>query len=64
MFLTATVRTEEGESVGVLVLNPKTFSSGKEGYFGQGKLAIGGKRYQSQVQLVEIKEKAAAEAHE
>ena len=54
MFLTATVRTDTGESVGVLVLQPKTFASGKEGWHGQGKIEVGGVRYQAQGQLVKI----------
>jgi len=59
MFLTATVRTDDGEAVGVLVLQAKTFASGKLGYFGQGKIAIGEERYQAQAQLVAIAAKAA-----
>lgn len=54
MFLTVTVRTDEGAAVGVIVLADKVFSSGKPGYFGQAKLAIDGQRYQGQVQLVAI----------
>lgn len=54
MILTATVRTDSGEAVGVLVLNPKTFKSGKAGFFGQGKIEVDGVRYQAQSQLVRI----------
>ncbi len=61
MFLTATVRTDEGESVGVLVLSPKTFSTGKQGFFSQGKITVGDRRYQAQVQMVEIKGQAEPE---
>jgi len=60
MFLTVTVRDEDGKSVGVLVLNEKTFTTGSKGYHGQGKLEIGGTRYQAQCQLVAIKDKADA----
>jgi hypothetical protein len=52
--LTATLRTDDGETVGILVLSEKVFASGKRGYFGQGKMAIGGVRYQAQAQLVAI----------
>ena len=57
--LTASVRDERtGEIVGVLVAKPKDFASGSRGYHGQAKLEIGGKRYQAQIQLVEIGSKA------
>ena len=64
MFLTATVRTDTGESVGVLVLQPKTFASGKEGWHGQGKVVIDGIRYQTQAQLVRIAGQDDPEASE
>lgn len=35
-------------------LAPKTFSSGKTGFFAQGKVMVGEARYQAQIQLVEI----------
>ncbi len=37
-----------------LVLNPKEFSTGSKGYFAQGKFEVKGKRYQVQIQAVEI----------
>lgn len=53
--LTLSVRDENtGQIVGVLVLSPKTFSSGKPGFFGQAKIEIGGERYQAQAQAVKI----------
>ena len=54
MILTATIRSDDGQAVGVLVLKGKEFKSGKLGYFGQGKIEIEGQRYQSQTQLVAI----------
>lgn len=54
MYLVCVMRTEEGESVGIITLAPKTFNSGKPGYFGQAKLTIGGRRHQVQVQAVRI----------
>lgn len=38
-------------------LQPKTFKSGKEGFYAQGKITIEGRRYQSQIMLVEIAQK-------
>jgi len=54
MFLTATLRDDNGESLGVIVLAAKEFKSGSAGFFGQGKVEIAGKRHQVQVQAVQI----------
>ncbi len=54
MIIDALFKDEEGKTLGKLVANEKTFSSGSRGFFGQGKIEIEGKRYQVQVQLVEI----------
>ena len=62
MFLTVEFRKVDGTSLGVLVLNRKTFRSGKEGWFGQAKMAIDGKRHQCQVQAVEIGSKPKSDA--
>ena len=61
MFLTATIRDDNGESVGIIVLTSKTFRSGSVGYHGQGKLLINGKRHQAQCQAVEIKQQEATQ---
>ena len=61
MFLTAEIRTVDGQSLGVLVLKEKVFRSGKRGWFGQAKLEIDGKRHQTQCQAVAIAEKTARE---
>ena len=60
MFLTAEIRKIDGTSLGVLVLNTKVFRSGKQGWFGQGKMTIDGVRHQVQVQAVAIAEKVKA----
>ena len=60
--LTCELRTLTGESLGVLVLNPKEFKSGKPGYFGQAKVTIGDRRYQCQAQCVAIGPPAGADA--
>ncbi len=38
-------------------MQPKVFKSGKDGFYAQGKITIGGKRYQSQIMMVEITNK-------
>lgn len=57
MALTCEIRTLDGESIGVLILSPKRFKSGKEGFFGQAKIEHEGQRYQGQAQLVKIERK-------
>ncbi|MBI4322339.1 MAG: hypothetical protein HY675_27925 [Chloroflexi bacterium] len=54
MIIDALFKDENGQTLGKLVANEKAFASGSRGYFGQGKIEIEGKRYQAQVQLVEI----------
>ena len=45
---------QDSQPVGVLTAAEKVFKTGSRGFFGMGKLQIGEKRYQVQVQLVEI----------
>jgi len=45
----------------MLTAPQKVFKTGSRGFFGMGKLQIGEKRYQVQVQLVEIGSKPKAE---
>jgi len=47
MHLTCEIRTIEGTTLGVLLLRPKTFRSGKTGYHGQAKITLGSQRYQA-----------------
>jgi len=55
---------DDGKQVGLLMAAEKVFKTGSRGFFGTGKIQIGEKRYQVQVQLVEIgsKPKTAGEA--
>lgn len=43
-----------GEQAGDVLLESKTFSTGKQGFWGQAKVVINGERYQAQVQVVKI----------
>jgi hypothetical protein len=47
--------------VGMLTAEDKVFKTGSRGFFGMGKIQIGEKRYQVQVQLVEIGSKPKLE---
>ena len=56
------VEIKENEKVvGVLTAAEKAFKTGSKGFFGMGKIQIGEKRYQVQVQLVEIGSKPKPE---
>ena len=56
------VEIKDGNTqVGLLAATEKVFKTGSRGFFGMGKIQIGEKRYQVQVQLVEIGSKPKAE---
>lgn len=52
---------ENDKVVGMLNADAKNFKTGSRGFFGMGKIQIGEKRYQVQVQLVEIGSKPKME---
>ncbi|MGH2523325.1 MAG: hypothetical protein ACRDH2_12550 [Anaerolineales bacterium] len=54
MLIIAELKTDDGKLLGVLTLPPKEFKTGSKGYYANAKLEIDGKRYQTQIQLVEI----------
>jgi hypothetical protein len=53
---------QDSQSVGILTAAEKVFKTGSKGFFGMGKIQIGEKRYQVQVQLVEIGSKPKMES--
>jgi len=61
MFIVAELKTDNGQLVTVLTVPPKEFKTGSRGFFGNGKIELDGKRYQVQIQLVEIGSKKDAE---
>ena len=52
---------ENDKVVAMLPAPEKVFKTGSRGFFGMGKIQIGEKRYQVQVQLVEIGSKPKPE---
>ena len=52
---------ENDKVVAMLPAAEKVFKTGSRGFFGMGKIQIGEKRYQVQVQLVEIGSKPKME---
>jgi len=52
---------KDNQAVGIMTAAEKVFKTGSRGFFGMGKLQIDEKRYQVQVQLVEIGSKPKAE---
>ena len=63
MALIAEIKTGEGQVVAAMTLPIKEFKTGSRGFYANGKIEIDGKRYQAQIQLVEIgSKKPEAEA--
>ena len=60
-FLIAEIKDVAGNPVCVLSLPEKDFKTGSKGYYATGKASIGEKRYQIQVQMVEIGSKNKSE---
>ena len=54
------LKTDAGQAIGTLAAPPKDFKTGSKGFYANGKVEIDGKRYQVQVQLVEIGSKPPA----
>ena len=52
---------ENDKVVGTLAATEKLFKTGSRGYYGMAKIQIGEKRYQVQVQMVEIGSKPKPE---
>jgi hypothetical protein len=52
---------KDNQAVGILTAAEKVFKTGSRGFFGMGKIQIDEKRYQVQVQLVEIGSKPKAD---
>lgn len=62
MYVDVLFKDEDGNVLGKLVANQKTFASGSRGFYASGKVEMRGKRYQCQAQLVEIGTKPKEEA--
>ena len=56
------LKTDAGQLIGLMTVPPKDFKTGSKGFYANGKLEIEGKRYQAQIQLVEIGSKKAGES--
>jgi hypothetical protein len=61
MSIIVELKTETGEKLTTLIVNPKEFKTGSRGFYANQKAEIEGKRYQIQIQLVEIGSKNRAE---
>jgi hypothetical protein len=52
---------KDDQAISVITASEKVFKTGSRGFFGMGKIQIENKRYQVQVQLVEIGSKPKTE---
>ncbi len=62
MYIVAELKDDQNRPLSLLTAMPKEFKTGSRGFFASGKITIEGKRYQVQVQLVEIGSKSSSEA--
>lgn len=60
-FVIAELKSDVGQILTVLTVAPKEFKTGSKGYYANQKVDLGGKRYQLQIQLVEIGSKKKPE---
>lgn len=60
MIILADIKDEKGQTLAMLSVPPKEFKTGSRGYYANGKIELDGKRYQVQIQLVEIGSKNQA----
>jgi hypothetical protein len=61
MLILAELKDSQGQTLAVFSLPPKEFKTGSKGFYANGKTEIDGKRYQVQIQLVEIGSKNKVE---
>jgi hypothetical protein len=61
MNLIAEIKSDTGQTIAVITVPPKEFSTGSRGYYGNSRVEIEGKRYTMQIQIVEIGSKKAKE---
>jgi hypothetical protein len=61
MYLIAEIKQSDGPTVAVISLPAKEFKTGSKGFYGNTKIEIEGKRYQIQIQAVEIGSKPKEE---
>ncbi|HPH96812.1 MAG TPA: hypothetical protein PKW33_08945 [Anaerolineaceae bacterium] len=54
MYVVADLKTDTGQPISILTAQAKEFKTGSRGFYANGKVEIDGKRYQVQIQLVEI----------
>jgi hypothetical protein len=54
MLIIAEIKDDAGKLLGTFSLPQKEFKTGSRGFYANGKTEIDGKRYQVQIQLVEI----------
>ena len=58
-FIVAELKADNGKLLSVLTVTPKEFKTGSRGYYANQKVEMDGKRYQVQIQLVEIGSKTS-----
>jgi len=52
--ITGIIKDDDGKEIAMLPMPPKTFSTGSRGYHATAKVYIAGKKYQTNLMLVEV----------
>ncbi len=60
MLLVAELKLDSGQTVSIMTLPPKQFKTGSRGFYANQKAEIDGKKYQVQIQVIEIGSKTSA----
>lgn len=60
-FVIVDLKTDQGQIISTLPVQAKEFKTGSRGFYANQKIEIDGKRYQVQIQLVEIGSKQVSE---
>jgi hypothetical protein len=61
LYINAELKDDKGQPIAVLTVAPKEFKTGSRGFYGNTKIEIDGKRYQVQIQIIEIGSKSKAD---
>jgi hypothetical protein len=59
MILSAEIKEPTGKTIAEIAVPPKEFKTGSRGFYANAKAEIDGKRYQVQIQIVEIGSKSS-----
>ena len=63
-FIIAELKADQGQPLVVITATPREFKTGSRGFYANQKFEIDGKRYQMQIQIVEIGSRKKVESQD